>query len=150
MWCARFISVNSQSKPGCLSSGLVVGMQKFDCIKQKGFIWVLLIEDRLVELRSFKRRRSMVEQWRCQRPKVDPSSRAWPQLETNEWAFRSVCRLKENLKWMNKLFLFLSSSTVQRYGAWYTFENKENINKEAHCQPLLLLDRVANNSAIFG
>lgn len=79
-----------------------------------------------------------------------PSSRAWPQLETNEWASRGVCRLKENLKWMNNLFLFLSSSSVQRYGAWYLFENKENINKETHCQPLLLLDRVANNSTIFG
>jgi len=51
---------------------------------------------------------------------------------------------------MDNLFLLLSSSSVHRYGAWYMFENKENINKETHFQPLLLLDRVANNSIIFG
>lgn len=44
------------------------------------------------------------------------------------------------------IFLFLSFSSVQRYGAYYMFENKENINKEMNCQPLLPLDRVTNNS----
>lgn len=28
---------------------------------------------------------------------------------------------------MSNLYLFISSSWVQRYGAWYMFENKENI-----------------------